>query len=412
MNVWIVNYYSTQPAKVRHARHLMFAKYLQEAGYNVTNFSAEIYDGTGNLIKETSKYVEVDYDDYHFVQVKVRRGNNFLLRGYSIFQFAWRILRNRKKFPKPDMILQNIHEPFDYPVCWCAKRMKARYIVDDWDMWAYSFVRQGIVKEDGLLAKFIFRVDRKFFENADRVIFSMEGGKDYIRDMGWDKEHGGSIDLNKVHYINNGVDVPATKINEQKYQLEDKDLVDPNTFKAVYMGSISKSNDVLMFVQAAKELEQESDFRFLVYGDGNEREKLEKYCENNDIKNVLFKQKRIPLEYVPYVLSQCDLNLVCHKQGFKYGLSLGKLFQAFASGKPVCCSTTNDYDLIRKYNLGISGDFANAHECAEAILQLKHLSKNDYDQMCERVMNTAWLFDFKVLSNQLVKIVDDLLKKQ
>lgn len=411
MNIWIVNYYSTQPAKARHARHLMFAKYLQEAGYNVTNFSAEVYGGSGNLIKETSKYVEVDYDNYHFVQVKVRKGNNFLLRGFSIFQFAWRIFRNRNNFPKPDLILQNIHEPFDYPVCWCAKRLKAKYIVDDWDMWAYSFVRQGMIKKNGLLAKFIFRVDRKFFENADRVVFSMEGGKDYIRDMGWDIASGGKIDLNKIHYINNGVDVPATKINEQKYQLEDPDLVDPNTIKAVYMGSVSKSNDLMMFILAAQILKQEPDFRFLIYGDGNEREKIEKYCKDNNIRNVLLKQKSIPLEYVPYVLSRCDLNVICHKQGFKYGLSLGKLFQAFASGKPVCCNTTNKYDIIRKYKLGISSDFADAQECALALLKMKHLDRIEYNEMCERVQKTAWLFDYKVLSLQLVEIVNDLLNK-
>lgn len=411
MNVWIVNYYSKQPAKVRHLRHLMFAKYMQEAGYSVTNFSAEVYDGTGKLVHRTPKYVEVDYDDYHFVQIKVREDKGILSRSFSIFQFAWRIFKNRKKFPKPDLILQNIHEPFDYPVCWCAKRLKAKYIVDDWDMWAYSFVRQGMIKKNGLLAKFIFRVDRKFFENADRVVFSMEGGKDYIRDMHWDIESGGKIDLNKIHYINNGVDVPATKINEQKYQLEDSDLVDPNTFKAVYMGSVSKSNDLKIFIQASQILEQESDFRFLIFGDGNEREKLEKYCVDNNVKNVIFKQKSIPLEYVPYVLSRCNLNIVCHKQGFKYGLSLGKLFQAFASGKPVCCNTTNDYDVIRKYNLGISSNFINAHECARAILKLKQMAKNEYDEMCLRVQETAWLFDYKALSFKLVDIVNDLLKK-
>lgn len=410
MNIWIVNYYYKQPSNVRHARHLMFAKYLYEAGYSVTNFSAEEYNGEGNIIKETSKYVEVDYNNYHFIQMKVRKGNNFILRGFSIFQFAWRILRNRKKFPKPDLILQNIHEPFDYPVCWCVKKLKAKYIVDDWDMWAYSFVRQGMIKKNGLLAKFIFHIDRKFFENADRVIFSMEGGMDYIRDMHWDIESGGKIDLNKIHYINNGVDVPITKINEQKYQIDDPDLVDPDTFKAVYMGSISKSNDLMMFIQAARILEQESDYRFLIYGDGNEREKLEKYCKDKTIKNVLFKQKNIPLEYVPYVLTKCNLNVVCHKQGFKYGLSLGKLFQALASGKPICCNTTNNYDIIRKYKLGISCDFVNAQECAQAILKMKHLNKSEYNEMCERVQKTAWLFDYKFLSMQLVDIVNDLLK--
>lgn len=413
--IWIVNYYLKQPSEIRHARHLMFAKYLQEAGYNVVIFTADNYSGKGEIVVETRKYVEVKYDNYHYVHIKARKVSGTPSRCFSIFQFAWRCLRNRRRFPKPDLILQNIHEPFDYPVCWCVKKMKAKYIVDDWDMWAYSFVRQGMVKKDGLLSKFIFRIDRKFFENADQVVFSMEGGKDYIRDMHWDLDSGGKIDLNKVHYINNGVDVLLSQSNAVNYKLEDPDLTDPNTFKAVYMGSVSKSNALLMFVQAAKELEKEKDFRFLIYGDGNERVQLEKYCADNNVKNVLFKQKSIPIEYVPYVLSRCDLNIISHKQHkqfVSYGVSLGKLFQAFASGKPICFNRTDKYDLIRRYNLGISDSFADAHECAQAILKLKRLPKEEYEAMCDRVSETAWLFDYKVLSSQLVEIVDDLLKKQ
>ena len=95
MRVWIVNYYSQQPAKASHLRHLMFAKYLQEAGYNVTNFSAEVYDGTGNLLKETSKYVEVDYDNYHFDETVT--GNdilfNYMLKdGASVTRNAIKLL--------------------------------------------------------------------------------------------------------------------------------------------------------------------------------------------------------------------------------------------------------------------------------------------------------------------------------
>ena len=411
--VWIVNYYLKKPSEIRHARHLMFAKYLQEAGYNVLIFTADEYSGEGELVAETREFVEVKYDNYQYVHVKSSKVSSTLTRGVSIFKFARRCLKNRRRFPKPDLILQNIHEPFDYPICKCAKKMKAKYIVDDWDMWAYSFVRQGMVKKDGLLGKFIFRIDRKFFENADQIVFSMEGGKDYIRDMHWDLDSGGKVDLNKVHYINNGVDVALSQANAKKYKLDDSDLTDPNTFKAVYMGSVSKSNALLMFVQAAKELEEEKDFRFLIYGDGNERDQLEKYCADNNIKNVIFKQKSIPIEYVPYVLSKCDLNIISHKQHkqfVSYGVSLGKLFQAFASGKPICFNRTDKYDLIKRYNLGISDSFADAHECAQAILKLKRLPKEEYEAVCERVMKVAWQFDYKVLSLQLVEIVNNLLE--
>jgi len=410
-NIWIVNFYYQQPSRIKHARHLMFAKYLQDVGYNTVLFTACEYDGKeGEVVAATKRYVIVKYGEYQYVHIKTSKVRGNVSRGFAIFLFALRLFLLKGRFERPALIIHNIHEPFDYPVYWCAKKMKVKYIADDWDMWAYSFVRQGMVKKNGLLSKFIFCIDRKFFENADSVVFSMEGGKDYIRDMGWDKESGGSIDLNKVHYINNGVDVAASIENSEKYRLEDTDLSDPSTYKAVYMGSVSQSNDLMVFIKAADELRSEKDYRFLIYGNGNQRKSLEKYCMDNQITNVIFKEKHIPLECVPYVLSQCDLNIICHKQGFKYGLSLGKLFQAFASGKPICCNTTNNYDLVKKYNLGVSDDFTDAKECAGAILQLKNLSKEEYDVMCKRVSEIAWQFDYEVLSKKMVKIVKDTLQ--
>ena len=52
----------------------------------------------------------------------------------------------------------------------------------------------------------------------------MEGGKKYVIDKKWNKENGGKINLNKIHYINNGIDLEEYEINKNTYLIDDPDL--------------------------------------------------------------------------------------------------------------------------------------------------------------------------------------------
>ena len=47
-------------------------------------------------------------------------------------------------------------------------------------------------------------IEKCLYQKADEIVFSMEGGKDYIIEKGWDLESGGKIDLKKVR-ISSGV---------------------------------------------------------------------------------------------------------------------------------------------------------------------------------------------------------------
>lgn len=412
MQIWIVNYYTVPPAFARNERHLKFAHYLQEAGYDVTIFCAQCNKAgeqgvplKGQLFKETS------YGEYKFVHVKVKsyQGNG-IARMVSLFQFAWRILTHRKRFEKPDVILHNIHEPFDYPISWCAKKLKSKYIVEDWDLWTQSFVDTGLVKKGSIVSKILYRINKKLFSKADRIIFTMEGGSDYIRQRGWNREAGGPIDMSKVYYINNGLDLADFKRNTIVHIREDKDLANTSLQKIIYLGSISLANNIKELIDAANILKNHQNIRFLIYGDGANRSELEKYCKDNHIDNVVFKEKSIPLHDVSYVISQARVNILNYYKNFGlYGVSSGKLFQYLAAGKPICCNINmKKYDLISRYNIGISKEFVSAQEYADAILFLINLSDNEYAAMCKRVSEVARQFDYKVLSDQLIDILKEL----
>ena len=83
-------------------------------------------------------------------------------------------------------------------------------------------------------------------------------------------------------------------------------------------------------------LKDNPKYRIFIYGDGNERGHLEDYVRENNISNVVFKEKRIPLCEVAWVVSQATVNVMNYQKNFGlHGVSSGKMFQYFAAGKPI-----------------------------------------------------------------------------
>jgi glycosyltransferase involved in cell wall biosynthesis len=238
----------------------------------------------------------------------------------------------------------------------------------------------------------------------------MKGGRDYIIEKGWDKENGGPVDINKVYHINNGVDLEVFNYNKEHYQLIDKDLDNPDTFKVVYTGSIRLVNNVKSIVDAAVEIKKlgVKNVKFLIYGDGNDKIPLEKYCKQNDIDNVVFKGF-VDKRNIPYILSKSDINIFHFEQNKikKYGASLNKMFEYFASGKPTLSDCEFGYDLIKAYQCGIVIDNANAEDIAKEIIALTRMSPNEYSKLCINSLRAAKDYDFKNLTNNLVHLINE-----
>lgn len=407
--IWIVNYYSTPPKYATNTRHLEFSDNLRQAGYDVVIFSAGyLSDKNIDLVFGNKKYVHVSHGENNFIHIRVKhyKGNG-INRMISIFQFAWRIFRNRNHFDKPDIIFHNIHAPFDYPVSWCAQKLKAKYVVEAWDLWPDSFVRLGLISENNPITNFAYYVEQKLYRKANKIIFTIEGGIDYLKDRQWTKKFGGKIDESKVFYINNGVNLEKYQRDIKNHQIHDKDLENNNFFKVIYLGAIKLANNLKQLIDAANIVKTNLKIKFIIYGDGKDRDYLMQYCIENKIDNVIFKDKWIPLRNVPYILSKSSLNILNYQQDFgKYGVSSGKLFQYLASGKPICANIKINYCLIDKYNLGIAKNLSNPQKYADAILSIASLDEIEYKAMCYRVKEVAKDFDYKVLSNRLIKVLE------
>jgi glycosyltransferase involved in cell wall biosynthesis len=240
------------------------------------------------------------------------------------------------------------------------------------------------------------------YRKADHLIFTMQGGLDYCKRY--------DIDPEKISYVNNG-------INLKEYDKFKKELIyiefeiSNDSFNVFYTGTISHYNGVEYLIKAAKIIDEKNlKIKFYVVGDGLLLEKIKNITQEYNLNNIEF-TGHIDKRYIPSILEKSDLNLLL---GIKidlnkYGLSPNKLFDYFASGKPVISNRMTKYDIVSDENAGITVLDESAEELAKGIIHFYDMKINNYDKyqmICNNSRNAAYKYDFKVLANKLEDILE------
>lgn len=403
MNIWLINHYAVLPRYYPLARTTNFAKYLMRMGHTVTIFAASsVHNSDANLITDGALYREETVDDIHYVYVRCRTYNgNGIQRIINMFEFPRRLKWVCDRFPKPDAVLASSATP---PACMAglklAKQYGARAVAEISDLWPLSFVDYGLISARNPVLIPMYAYEKRMYKVADAVIFTMEGAYDYIKERGWEKD----IPRDKVHYINNGVDLEAFRYNREHFWLEDPDLDDPDTIKIVYTGSIRLTNGVGALVDTAKQVTNPK-IKFLVWGDGDQLSGLRRKVLDEGIGNVVFKG-RVEKKYIPSIVSRADYNLVdCVDSGvFRFGISPNKLFDYFAAGKPVLMCLQAKYNPAEQFSCGLICE--SPEKLGELLEKIPTLSKDEYDALSQGAVTAAREYDFRNLTRKLLAVIE------
>ncbi|MFW5675361.1 MAG: glycosyltransferase family 4 protein [Acetivibrio ethanolgignens] len=411
MNIWIFNHYAVPMEYYPHGRPHWFAKYLAEKGHKVTVFAAStVHNSDKNLIQGKKAYIVHNIGNVQYVYIRTTTyTGNGVKRVWNMVEYMLGLLRNYKNFEKPDCILaMSVHPLACVAGIRLAKKYKCRCVVDIADLWPESFIEYGILKKNSLLLKLLYQGEKWIYKKADAIVFTFEGGKKYIKEKGWAR----GINPKKIYHINNGVDLEEFEYNKEHFQIQDEDLENEDIFKVVYTGSIRKVYNLEMLVLCAEELSKENPvIKFLIWGDGTEKEKLEKKVKNLHLKNIVFKGK-VEKRYIPYILSKADVNLMHWQQTSlsRYGCSLNKLFEYLAAGKLIVSDVKNNYDLLKRYDCGIVIEKQGIAELKQILLKCLLMEEKEKEKYKKNVENCVENYDFKALTNKLEKILEDTEK--
>ena len=405
--IWLINPSAKPPNLEDRIQTLKRAEYLQKKGFDAYIISGSYIHNTNiNLILDNSLYIDKEYDGIKYIHVRnLSYGNSYILRIFSFVQFYYKLFKIAKLKNKPDYISLYAAIPFSNIIYYLARKYKSKLILDVVDLWPEAIVEFGLISQYNPFLQLLYKAEKWMYEKADIIVFSMEGGKDYVLEKKWDINSGGKIDINKLKYINNGVDINDFNKNKFLYKIDDIDLNNDSIFKVIYLGSIRLANGLDLILDAAKHFKKFKDVKFLIYGTGPERKKIEDRIIFEEIDNVILKQEWVDLKYVPYILSKSSLNLLNYKKSkiFRFGGSQSKSFQYMASGKPIVSNVEMSYCPITKYKLGVSKEFNNSEEYSDAIYYIYNMNHDDYNQLCNNAIMAAQNYNYDLLTTKYIE---------
>lgn len=203
---------------------------------------------------------------------------------------------------------------------------------------------------------------------------------------------------------------PKSKQSSRKELIKRKILPPSmdNKFIVLYAGVITKVTKVENVVYAANKLKlTQNDIFFLVIGEGEEKERLQKFRSKNMINNLYF----LPFQddiLVPYIISAADVCVVSLSSEPIYETTVPtKFFDYLACKRPqigICAGELSR--LISTNNIGLTVKDGEIDKLVEAILSLKN-APSILDLMSQNSAKVLQQFTLDNLAFKLDAILDE-----
>ncbi len=139
-------------------------------------------------------------------------------------------------------------------------------------------------------------------------------------------------DPEKVVWIPNGVNL------ERFSGFEGYDGGGKCPLVAMYVGGFGNAHDVITIVRTAHILQgkRNNNYRFVIVGNGVKRPECEREASLNNLSNIEFRDSVVKSD-IPRLQMESDILIACviDSAAYRFGLNLNKIFDYFASERPV-----------------------------------------------------------------------------
>ena len=401
-NIWLINQYSYPPGKSNWRSHFDLFKNFPKENYNIDVICGSfVHDRKEEILNKGEKYRLINSEGikYHILSGILYKSK--IVRMLSMVQFFFKVLFFSKKLKdKPDIIYASSPHPFNgLAGMYLARKYKCPFVLEIRDLWPETWVAMGATTKKSILYKVFAYIEKVLYKNADKII-TLTANKDYYILVG--------VDEKKVEIVSNGVDL-------EKYDslLKEESPVKllENKFNILYTGAHGTANCLEFLLELAK-LIKNNDIVFNFIGEGEKKEELIKKSEEYNLKNVRF-YPPINKNLIPNTLKNGDVMIVVAKNTplYKYGISFNKIFEYFASSKPIIFSGNVANDMVKEANAGISVEAENIEKIKDAVLSLYNMSNEEREVLGKNGRKyVEENYDTKVLSKKIEKIILNLLE--
>lgn len=180
------------------------------------------------------------------------------------------------------------------------------------------------------------------------------------------------IPESKIKVINNWFDDKVFKpVPRDQNKFMNKYNLDPHLFYVQFAGLLGYVFDYDMFIQTAKLLEDNSNIRFLLIGDGNLKNKILDTIKELNVENILYFPWQ-SLDIISDVYNACDVGFIPLKEGVIGNGIPSKACQLMAAQRTIL-NSVEESDYVRLFDendMGVSITDRNPETAAKVILEL------------------------------------------
>ena len=374
MNIWILNHYADTPDG-QATRTYDLSKQLVERGHRVTIFAAGFshYKFQDERIRPGESWREQDCNGVRFIWLKTfpYRQNDWR-RVLNMASFAWRAFRHCLRLPEvPDAIIGVSVHPLAALAGWAAAAVRRRrFFIELTDLWPEVLIDFGMLSRRNPITWLLRALEKFLYRRAERIIMIWPRTREYVRRLG--------VSPDKVVWIPHLADI-------SRYEsLKPYDGRIGERFTVMYLGSFASSTAMEVILKAARILQDRGrrDIRFVLVGAGTKKQHLEELTAQLGLVNVEF-PGLVPKREIVKVMGDADAYVLSLKDVplLKYGISLNKVCDYLASGRPTILAGNPGYDPIQKAHAGLSVPAEKPEALANAVERLMALPAEERVQM-------------------------------
>lgn len=373
-----------------------FAHFLVDAGHQVSVLTGFPSYPTGKLDR---KYTWKLWTHEHDGDIKITRVYEYPAAANGS---TFKRLLNMISFVKSACWYALFHRNYDAVIVsspsflsgiaglWALNR-KTRFYFDIRDLWPDSAIQLGLLQEGSAFAKYLKNVEKKFYARSNKIFAATPGIKNHLISE--------NVSSDKIEVLLNSVDTDIFKPAKPDFESFGYNSFgyDPDDFVCGYVGNHSRIYDLETVIKAAEILKEHEKIKFLLIGEGEDKDKLKKLAQN--LPNVRFEDEKRLNDLTPFIN--------CFSIGLAPIANIGvsqesfpsKISEYFACAKPVVASISGDMKkIIEDSEAGIVYHPGDVETLAESLLKLC-----ENKELTQKMGQNARKLALEVFSDQIAE---------
>lgn len=353
-----------------------------EMNYDARSYNlVEFYRKSGLKVQTYS--LSLNNTDNHFdIYLKVKKHKRFFVNWINFIFNGW---KNRRKLKSQLYLAADLYSLVLLRLLCISP---SRIIYDSREI----FSALGTLENQSLKQKILTLIEKFSVHNVQRVMVSGELDAEYLEDYFKDEKK-------KYFVIKNlpkDIEIKQARYLREKYDIPSEKKI------LIYQGVILKGRGILPIIQA---LEFTDEYVFVIVGEGNYKNDLEKIVEQKKLQNKVYFHPQVNYFELFNITSSADIGMcLIEPITLSYELALpNKLFEYVYCGLPVLIT---DLPAMRKFveENGVGEIIPKLNKPQEIINGL-NIIKENISEYKERVARIKKELNYQSQSETLHEII-------